>query len=425
MCACLLGVGSAGFCRFYDAQYDSVMTRNARTEDSGSAEDAASLGPVGGFSRVGLGSIQAMMDSAVEERRIPSAIAMLGRDDKIVWLGTSGEMGPGVPMREDAIIPLSSIGKLYTATAGLILYDRGAIFLDDHVSRYVPEFAEAMVELLDQSGEATLTPAHIPMTIRHLLTHTGGLRVTGDSFWEAWNTHSGRTTTTQLARALAALSLQSHPGEMFAYGDTGASYEVLGAIIEIVSGQTLEEFMVENIFGPLALEDTHFYLPEAKSARMPAFFKRHDGVLQPERAYGEDFPRSTFFHGGGGVEASPADILRFAQIFLSGGSVDGYRLLESETVEMMMSDQLGDLAPMPSLSWGFGAALRLSDDTKGSPALQRYGWVGGGYAKFWVDPGARLVAYLAFPLMPPGDPALLEEFERIVYEATDQPEGGE
>ncbi len=214
------------------------------------------------------------------------------------------------------------------------------------------------------------------------------------------------------------MPLSAQPGERFEYGPTGASYEVLGAVIEIASGQSLEVFMIDNIFKPLELHDTHFYLPREKSERLPAFYRKVDGKLQLDREYGEDFPRSTFFHGGGGVEASPQDIARFARLFLSDGAVGGVRVLQRETVQLMMSDHVGDKSPFgDGRGWGFGASVVSRDD--GTTA--QYGWVGGGYAILWVDPGKRLIAYFAFPLTPPGDMGLLNEFRRLVVEALTEP----
>lgn len=361
---------------------------------------AAAPAAEGGFTEEGLARIRALVDGAVLERRIPSAIVMLAHDGRIVWLHTAGEMGPGVPMRDDAILPLASVGKMHTAVAAMILIERGRISLDDPVGKYIAEFAD-------------LSPT-TPITIRHLLTHTGGLKVTGDDFWAVWNAHSERTNTTEFSRALAALPLQSEPGQKYDYGQTGASYEVLGAVIEIASGQTLEAFMTEELFEPLGLRDSHFYLPEEKRARLPAFFRHVDGVLKPDRAMGEEYPRSNYFHGGGGVESSPRDLARFSRLFLDGGAVDGVRILKPETVAMMMSDQLGARTPFPGgLSWGFGAAVRVSDS--GAPI--QYGWSGGGYCTLIIDPVERTTAYFAFPIMPPGDNALLTEFRRLVREA--------
>lgn len=367
-----------------------------------------------GFSRDGLGAIQNMMESAIRDGRMTSGIAMLARGEDIIWLKPVGDMGPGVSMRKDAIMPLASVGKMYTAVAAMILKERGVISLDDPVSKYIPEFADVVVEITDATGQISQASPVTPVTVYHLLTHTGGLTVRGDDFWSAWNAHSDRTTTTQLARELAAIPLSSQPGERFEYGPTGASYEVLGAVIEIASGQTLEAFMIDHIFHPLGLHDTYFYLPPEKSERLPAFYRKVDGALQLDREYGVDFPRSTFFHGGGGVEASPQDVARFAQLFLNGGAVGGVRILRPETIELMMSDHVGDKSPFGSgRGWGFGASVAATDDG----ATAQYGWVGGGYAVLWVDPRESFTAYFAFPVMPPGDTELINEFRRLVYAA--------
>lgn len=372
----------------------------------------------GQFSGKGLESLDMLIDGAINDRRITAAIATLEVDGTVEWIHAVGEMEAGVPMRDDPILPLASVGKMFTATAAMILYERGVIALDDPVSKFIPEFEGAMVTV-ERDGRETQVPAKTPMTVFHLLTHTGGFVVEGDSFWEIWDAHVAQTTTTAFARDLLALGLQSHPGERFDYGQTGASYEVLGAVIEIASGQTLEEFMFENIFGPLGLEDSYFYLPREKSDRLPAVYRMEDEQLVLDRPAGEDFSRSTFFHGGGGVRSAPADILKFARLFLNGGEVDGVRLLKPETVGMMMQDQLGDLAPETwkprGLSWGFGAAVKYGPGNNTVP--DQYGWVGGGFAKLWVDPQRRMIAYINFPLTPPGDNALLREFEEGVYAA--------
>ena len=270
----------------------------------------------GSFTPGGIKAIDGMMEQAVADQRITAAVAMLARDSEIMWLGTAGEMTPGTPMRGDAILPLASVGKMFTATAAMILYERGEIALDDPVSQYIPEFADARVQITDEAGQARLVPAEQPITVFHLLTHTAGLIVDGNEFWATWDAHVGKTTTTHFARDLVALPLQSQPGERFDYGQTGASYEVLGAVIEISSGQTLEQFMMENIFVPLGLDDSYFYLPPEKSERLPEVYRVVDGELKLDRALGEDFSRSTFFHGGGGVRSAPGDILTFGRLFL-------------------------------------------------------------------------------------------------------------
>lgn len=353
------------------------------------------------FTDSGLAAIRDLMQAAVRDGRTPAATAMLARDDEILWLETAGEMGPGIPMRDDAILQLASIGKIYTATAAMILVERGRIALDDPVSKFIPEFAQ-------------VSPGK-PITVFHLLTHTSGLTVEGDAFWAAWDANAEKTDTTAMARSMAALPLVSAPGEVFKYGPTGASYEVLGAVIEIASGQTLEAFMAENMFRPLGLDDTYFYIPREKTARRPAIYRQEDGGLQLDRAYGEPDVRSRYFFGGGGVWSTPRDVLRFARLFLHEGEVDGVRILKPETVRQMMSDQLGDKAPV-RYTWGFGGAIQRLPS--GGTA---YGWTGGGFSVLWIDPALDLVAYFTMPLSPPGDNDLLADFRRLVYEARSAP----
>jgi len=367
-----------------------------------SATDAAAPSPAQPlFTEAGLTAIHDFMQAAVRDGRTPAATALLARDDEILFLETAGEMGPGLPMRADAILQLASIGKIYTATAAMILLERGRIALDDPVSKYIPEFAK-------------VSPGN-PITVFHLLTHTSGLTVEGDAFWDAWDANTEKTDTTMMARTLAALPLVSQTGEVFHYGPTGASYEVLGAVIEIASGQTLESFMAENIFRPLGLNDSHFYIPPDKTVRRPAIYHVVDGALRVDRAYGEPDVRSRYFYGGGGVQATPRDVLKFARLFLHEGEVDGVRILKPQTVRQMMSDQLGDKAPA-RYTWGFGGAIQPLPS--GGTV---YGWTGGGFSVLWVDPALDLVAYFTMPLSPPGDNDLLADFRRLVYQARSAP----
>lgn len=354
------------------------------------------------FTGAGLAAIDDLMQASVRDGRAPAATALLARDDDILWLHTAGDMGPGIPMRDDAIAPLASIGKLFTATAAMILVDRGQIALDDPVAKYIPEFAKL--------------PSKEPVTVFHLLTHTSGLTVDGDAFWAAWEANTEKTTTTAMARSLAALPLASQPGEAFEYGPTGASYEVLAAVIEIASGQTLEAFMADNLFKPLGLNDTYFYVPPEKTARRPAIDRRVDGTLRIVRPYGTPDTRTGYFYGGGGVQSTPRDVLRFARLFLNGGEVDGVRILSAESVHRMMSNQLGALAS-PDFAWGFGGAIMPAP----SGGTTMYGWTGGGYSLLWVDPTLDLVGYFTMPLSPPGDNDLLSDFRRLVYAALNRP----
>lgn len=373
-------------------------------------------GDSGNVSDDQLAGIQQFMDQAVADRRTSAAIAMIAEGDEIRWIGTAGEMRPGVAMREDAIVPLASVGKMFTATAAMILYERGTIGLDDPVSQYIPEFANLRIESVGADGRTTSSPPDRPVTIRHLLTHTGGLHVGGDDYWPVFFRHAGQTTTTQFARALAAMPMESRPGARYNYGNTGGHYEVLGAVIEIASGQTLEDFLTANVFTPLGMSDSYFYLPDDKLDRRPTIYPLTDGVIDPSRAISQPFPRSTYFFGGGGVESTAADLHRFARMLHGDGAVGGVRILRPETVRLMMQDHLGPLSTLgPDRSWGFGGAVHYTDASRATGVPDQYGWSGGGFARLWIDSRRELTAFVAFPLQAPGNGALLEEFSRLVY----------
>ena len=363
-----------------------------------------------------LSEIQHFLDAAVEENRTGAAIAMIAQGGEIRWIGTAGELRPGEPMRGDAIVPLASIGKMFTASAAMILYERGQIDLDDPVSKYIPEFADLRIEASDAAGTASSTPIQGEVTIRHLLTHTGGLHVSGNDYWPVFFGHVGQTTTTQFARALAAMPMQSQPGARYDYGNTGGHYEVLGAVIEQASGQTLEQFLDENLFGPLGMEDSYFYLPDEKLARRPVLYPVSNGEIVAEQAMTQPYPRSTYFFGGGGVESTAADLNRFATMLHGRGALGETRILQAETVQLMMQDHLGSLSTLgDGWSWGFGGAVRYTNASHGTGVPEQYGWSGGGYARLWIDPRRDLTAYVAFPLVAPGNPQLLEEFSQLVY----------
>lgn len=331
--------------------------------------------------------------SVIEDHDIPAVVAFVADDDRMIWTTARGEYEPGVPILAEAILPLASVGKIYTATAAMILVDRGLIELDAPVADYLPGFG-------DENGD---------VTVRHLLTHTSGLGVSGDGFWDIWDTHFGATTTRDFALALSGLPRNGPAGERFEYGYTGANYEVLAAVVESASGETLEAFLTREVFEPLGLDSTYFYITESEAGRLPAIYALEDGIPVSRRARGEEWPRSAYFAGGGGISSSMADIHRFARLFTSDGSVDGHRILSQASIDAMTSDQLGTVAWSPGLSWGFGGAV--PDGTApGSRAV--YGWIGGGFAQLWIDRANGRTYFTAMPLDPPGEPDLLESFRQ-------------
>lgn len=372
-----------------------------------------------GFSPERLDRLQAMLESETDAGRLGSGVGLVARDGRIVYLGAVGEAAPDVPMFTDAIMRLASVGKGFTAAAALVLYERGELDLDDPVADYIPEFRESRVANVDADGDTTLVAPADPVRVRHLLTHTAGLNLASDAFEQAWMATEARTTTRDLAERIARLPMPTHPGEAFEYGYYGSSYEVLAAVIEEVSGQTLEAFFDENLFRPLGMTDSHFWVPEQKLGRLATIYRTRDGRLTVERARGDETQRSRFMSGGGGVRSTVADVFRFGQMLMNGGELDGIRILSPKTVELMTTDHVGHLRPwgQTEYGWGFGVAVRNQVRDDGIGSARTFGWNGGSGALYWVDPAEGIVAVLVTPVGPPPRWDIFEKFERLVYAA--------
>lgn len=373
-----------------------------------------------GMSTVRLDRIGEMMRAEVAAGHVGSAVGLVARDGRIVFLEAVGEAASDVPMFEDAIMRLASVGKGFTAVAALILYERDVLGLDDPVAGYIPAYADVQVaQDGDGGGEPELVEPKRPVTVRDLLTHTGGLTMTGEAFEEAWSATQGKTTSRDLAERIARIPLHAHPGEAYQYGSYGSSYEVLAAVIEAASGQTLEAFLEENLFHPLGMDDSHFWVPEEKLDRLAAIYRMRDGELSVDRARGDETPRTTFVHGGGAVRATVRDVLRFGRMLLNGGELDGVRILSAKTVALMTTDHVGDLLPWGEgeFGWGFGVAVRRRVRDYGIGTAGTFGWNGGSGAEYWVDPVEGIVAVLVAPYAPPAHWEINLKFERLMYAA--------
>lgn len=190
----------------FTAALPGVSVAHAQTVDSTIARQA-------GFSPERLARLHALLESEVDRDRLGSGVGLVARDGRIVYLEAVGEAAPDVPMFTDAIMRLASVGKGFTAVATLVLYERGELDLDDPVGDYLPAFKDSRVAVIDAEGDTTLVAPTEPVTIRHLLTHTGGLNLSSDAFEQAWMATQARTTTRDLAERIARLPMPAHPGE--------------------------------------------------------------------------------------------------------------------------------------------------------------------------------------------------------------------
>ncbi len=404
------------------------------------ATEIASEQPVTGMSAERLGRVGTVIQQAIDDGEVAGAAALIVRNGEVAWSGAFGmaDREAGRPMRTDDMFRIASMTKAVTSTAVLILYEEGHFQLDDPVALYLPEFDREM-QIVSDDGE-TLVPAIRPITIRHLLTHTSGLSY-GFIHDElaAYYASAGVTdgvgdngvTSAENVRRLAEAPLKFEPGTAWHYS---LSIDVLGRLVEVISEQTLEEFMTERMFQPLGMADTHFHVPETKRERMAVVY-RHDAVGELERVpdgvivdgpftYAIDYPYADdarLQSGGAGLTSTLHDYSRFLQMVLNGGSLDGRRYLSRKTVELMMTNQTARLGVTrdPGKSWSL--AFEVEDGPQatglhGSPGLVR--WDGFYNTYYWLDPQEELVG-LIFTQHYPYGIELPHRFRTMMYQAID------
>ncbi len=389
-----------------------------------------------------LDRIGALLRETVAARRIAGGSALVARRGQVVGLYLAGrrDIEADRPMTADTIVRIASMSKPITSTAVMILVDEGKIALDDPLAKYVPEFQSPRVLVNPSGDDPTATrPAGREITIHHLLTHTSGLSyrffnkpVLGD-LYTTWAISDGLSETPGTigdnARRLAAQPLLFDPGTAWEYS---LSTDVLGRVVEVASGKTLDEFFQERLFKPLKMTDTHFVLPTAKRDRLAAVYHPGNGgavertvghpVQDGPLVYSATYPtwdEGHYYSGGAGLVSTLGDYARFLQMLLNRGELDGVRILKSETVDLMTANQIGDL-PMPGFGHGdrFGYGFGVVSDRGDLPeAVGTYSWGGFFYTYFWVDPRNDLIGVLFTQTYPSGDLKLREEFKRLTYEA--------
>jgi len=364
--------------------------------------------------------------------KIPGGILLLQQHGKPVYFKSFGVIDPDTrqPMTADAIFQIYSMSKAVTSVAAMILVDEGKLSLDDPVSKYIPSFANAKVgvDISDEAGQhpLKLEPLKRPITIRDLLRHTSG--ITYGFFGETAvqkayrNSHlyDGDYDNADFADRIAVLPLADQPGVRWNYSH---STDVLGRVIEVVSGQTLYQFEKQRLFDPLGMTDTSYYIPDkAKWPRIAGAFPvdrfRVAGITDPR------IPRR-WESGGAGLSSTIGDYARFLQMLLNGGELDGKRYLKRETVALMTSDQIGPETgiihdpfyfPGPSSGFGLGFAVRASPPENTNWPLGEYRWDGAGGSFYFVDPVDDLFGI--FMVMAPTQGGRIQlELKTMMYEA--------
>jgi len=364
-----------------------------------------------GLSSAKLGEIVPAVKRLVAAGRISGAVTVVARRGKIAHFEATGLMDVAKkrPMAVDTIFRIYSMSKPVTAVAALILVDEGKLDLDAPVAKYLPEFKELTV-----LAEGKRVAPRRAMTVRDLMRHTSGLtygyfsRTPVDRMYLEVNILNGEGTLADMVTKLAKIPLLYHPGERWHYS---VSIDVLGRVIEVVSEKPLDVFMKARIFDPLGMVDTGFHVPKKKHARFAVNYgPAGKGLRIVDHPGSSRFGRpATLFSGGGGLVSTATDYLRFAQMLVNGGVLGRTRILKSETVAAMTSNQLEKklvpirfgATPMPGTGFGLGVSVRIASSPLPFPgAVGEYGWAGAASTSFWIVPGEEMVGMVMTQLMP-------------------------
>jgi len=398
-----------------------------------------------GLSADRLARIGKVLQGEIQAKKFPGAVAAVARKGRLVYFEAFGARDPatGAPMTKDAIFRIYSMTKPLASVAAMVLAEEGKIVLTDPVSKYLPAFAKMQVSVpkVDATGRLTYetVPAAREMTVQDLLRHTSGLaygEITANApvkdayakagvFQADFPYESRGVTPAEEVERLSKAPLAHNPGEVWEYS---LSVDVLGRVVEAAAGTRLSEFLDARLFKPLKMADSAFSLPKEKMGRLAQPFPTDPATGSPNRVLDVGAqPKNDA--GGVGAVATAADYLRFAQMLLNGGQLDGARILSRTTVTLMTSDQLGKikdsgitpgelLLGTRGYTFGLGFAVRLEDGLAAVPGRAgEFMWAGAAGTYFWVDPKEQLVAVLMTQAPGPSRAYYRKLFKQLVYQA--------
>jgi CubicO group peptidase (beta-lactamase class C family) len=349
---------------------------------------------------------QAFIDRGV----IAGAVTLVARNGRVAHLAAHGQMDIGAHrrMETDTIFRLASMTKPVISAAMLMLFEEGKLLLSEPLSTFMPMFKTLNVAEPTASGDFELVPANREITIRDLLTHTAGFgsATTGPAA-AAIAALSGRQpgdTLEEIVPQMAHVPLSFQPGSVWEYSPSFA-FDALGRVVEIISGLSLDEFLLQRIFRPLGMRDTAFSLPADKLSRVASVYERGDaglrpGTIIPALGLSTD-PSNRYYSGSGGLAGTAEDFSRFANMLVGGGQFDGQRLLSRKTVELMASNHIGQLPidrPVTDMrGHRFGLGVKVLDNPAEATTLASrgtFGWAGAFGTQCWIDPAEHMVGLL-------------------------------
>lgn len=386
-----------------------------------------------GVSADRLAQLDKTINDYVEKGQIPGAVVFIARNGKIVHHKAFGysDAENKVLLKKDDIFRIASQTKAITSLAVMMLFEEGKLFLDDPISHYIPEFKNPKVLASVNWGDTTYstTPAKSEITIRQLLTHTSGIDYADigsqdfKAIYAKAKVTSGIGTPSSLLadkiKVLGGLPLKHQPGEQFTYG---LNTDVLGYLVEVLSGQSLDQYFKTKIFQPLGMTDTYFYLPKEKYTRLVPLYQVQNGKLIkmkiPEgKGLNPNYPATegSYFSGGAGLSSTTEDYAKFLQFFLNKGEYNGVRLLSRKTVELMLTNQT---QPPVTEQFGLGFGLETDkNDYKNIYSLGSFSWGGAFNTHYWADPKEKLVGMIFTNMYASPYWSIGDKFKILTYQA--------
>ncbi|MBP2160406.1 MULTISPECIES: serine hydrolase [Asticcacaulis] len=376
-----------------------------------------------------LGRLKQAIQDYVDQGRLAGAVVQIRQDGREVFSVAAGwrDKEAKSPMQTDTIFRIASQSKALTSVAIMMLSEDGKLLLSDPVGKYLPEWTKTTVAVTTADGGYSVAPAKRPITIRDLLTHTSGISYgwgPGEKAWKdagitGWYFADRNEPVSAVVARMGSLPMAAQPGEQFVYG---YSTDILGVIVEKVSGKTLDAFLSERLIRPLGMKDTSFYLPRDKAGRLATVYAAGEGGVKPAPASGQghylDGPRLAF-SGGAGLLSTAPDYARFLEMLRGGGELDGRRYLSRKSVELMTSNHL-NIPYEPGKGFGLGFSIREDVGKAGEPGSKgEFAWGGAYHSTYWVDPAEGLTVVYMTQLLPAGDIDDHGKLRTLIYQALD------
>jgi CubicO group peptidase (beta-lactamase class C family) len=430
----LLLIGLISFTAFAQTKLSDGITSRS-LQDAKTPQQA-------GISAERLQRLDNAMKQLIDQEKLPGLVALVARNGQIVYHKAYGyaDVPSQKPMRTDAIFRIASMTKAITSTALMMLYEEGAFSLDDPISKFIPEFKNPRVLASFRFSDSTYTavPAKSEITFRHLLTHTSGLGygvIDGDERFKAMYHKAGIVdlyTTQNVSiktniQKLAALPLHHNPGEKYVYSE---GLDVAGYLIEILSGMPFDVFLQKRLFEPMGMNDTYFYLPDAKSSRLVTIHRPSSTSAKWERFpttfYDPDYPikgAKTFFSGGAGLSSTAKDYAVFLQMLLNGGTYNGKRFLSRPNTQLLtVSNQTGSLFGGENGDMHFSLGFRVvteKGERLGMGSAGKFAWGGYFNTNYFADPKEGIVAVLMKQTQSLNGDTSENVFIRMIYQSLD------